>query len=318
MSILVTGAGLIGSLTAKLLLARQDKVVLIDTVKPDTVQEGAIFEICDVSDISSLNEIICRHKVKKIIHTAAMLSTGIRRDPLSGINVNIMGTTNILELARRLGLQRLVCASSTTVAYNTFGEHENVSVLEDVPLKLISQRPASIYAATKLAGEHLALLYRDLYGVDVVSLRYGAVLGGSNENPTSIPGKLLAKLISTARTGSKIVLDDPLLLWGGREEFIDARDCAIANICALDATAPKLGVYNVANGHWFTLEEFVNTVTQFFPGLEVELPDNIITGFAGFSHKRPAPSCTKATENEINFKAVYSLKETMEHSISIF
>ncbi len=313
MTVLVTGAGVIGSLTAELLAARGDRVAMIDVRAPQRVPEGIEFEICDVADVAALADAISRHKVEKIVHTAAMLSTGIRQDPLAGIRVNVMGTANLLDLARRKGLKRVVCASSTTVAYTSFGAHGPAPIAEDEPLHLIGQRPASIYAAAKLAGEHLALLYRDLYGVDVVSLRYGAVLGGPLDRPTSVPGRLLAVLVAGARTGKTIVLDDPLLLWGGREEFVDARDCARANLCALDAAAPKQGVYNVAPGDWHTLPEFIDAVRRRYPALQVEHPAEIRTGFAGFPHRRPAPSATDCAKREIGFTAAYDLDAAIEH-----
>jgi UDP-glucose 4-epimerase len=313
MTVLVTGAGVIGSLTAELLAARGERVVTLDVREPAHSPAGSAFEICDVADADALADTIRRHNVEKIVHTAAILSTGIRQDPLAGIRVNVMGTANLLDLARRMGLKRVVCASSTTVAYTSFGAHGPAPIAEDEPLHLVSQRPASIYAAAKLAGEHLALLYRDLYGVDVVSLRYGAVLGGPLDRPTSVPGRLLAVLVAGARSGKTVVLDDPLLLWGGREEFVDARDCARANLCALDAAAPKQGVYNVASGDWHTLPEFIDAVRRCYPALHVEYPAAINTGFAGFPSQRPAPSAIACAQREIGFSAAYGLDAAIAH-----
>lgn len=313
MTVLVTGAGVIGGLTAELLAARGEPVVMIDIRTPQSLPDGVAFERCDVADASALAEVLRRHAVTRAIHTAAMLSTGIRQDPLAGIRVNVMGTANLLDLARRMGLRRVVCASSTTVAYTVFSTHDAAPLIEDEPLRLVSQRPASLYAASKLAGEHLALLYRDLYGVDAVSLRYGAVLGGPLADPTSVPGRLLATLVAGARVGTKVSLDDPLLLWGGREEFIDARDCARANLCALDAAAPRQAVYNVANGEAHTLGEFVDAVRLGHPALEVAFPEAIRTGFAGFPHQRPAPSSTVAAAEEIGFTAAYSLADSIAY-----
>lgn len=313
MSVLVTGAGVVGGLTAELLAARGTRVVMIDVRAPRHVAAGVAFELCDVADADALADTIRRHGVAQIVHTAAMLSGAIRQDPLAGIRVNVMGSANLLDLARRMGLGRVVCASSTTVAYAVFGAHGPEPIAEDEALHMIGQRPASLYAASKLAGEHLALLYRDLYGVDAVSLRYGAVLGGPLDRPTSVPGRLLAALVAGARAGRTVVLDDPLLLWGGREEFVDARDCARANLCALDAAAPRQGVYNVASGDWHTLPEFIAAVRRRHPGLEVEYPADIPTGFAGFAHRRPAPSATGCALREIGFAASYDLDAAIAH-----
>jgi UDP-glucose 4-epimerase len=316
MSTLVLGAGLIGSLTAQQLLAAGEDVVLADVRAPKTLPAGTghlTALTLDVTDVAALMDVVTGHGVQRIVHTAALLSTAIRQDPLNGIKVNVMGTANVLECARRLQLKRVVLASSTTLAYNTFGQHGPQAMEEDVPMRLLSERPASIYAATKLAGEHLALLYSDLYGVDTVSLRYGAVLGGDLERPTSVPGRLIQTLVQAARTGQTCELTDPLLLWGGREEFVDARDCARANVCALQAPEPKQRVYNVASGDWFTLGEFVRAMQDVWPQLQVHLPPEPDTGFAGFPSQRPSPSSVAAARQELGFQTNYTLSDSLAY-----
>ena len=312
MTTLITGAGLIGQLTARLLADRGEQVVLADIRDPGLPASGLIaFAECDVSDAARLAEVLQASGAKQIVHTAAMLSTGIRQDPVMGVKVNVLGTANVLECARRLGLRRVVLASSATVVYTTFGRHGPDPVEEDVPMRLLSERPASIYAMSKMAGEQLAMLYADLYAVDVVVLRYGAVLGGGSEPPSSVPGRLLARLAAAGRSGKPLVLDDPFLLWGGREEFVDARDCALANVCALDAARPQQRVYNVAPGTWHSLEEFVATMRAIYPVLNVAMPPPLATGFAGFPHQRPAPSSIAAARDELGFLCQHDLKDSM-------
>ena len=77
MSVLVTGAGVIGSLTAELLAARGERVVMIDIHTPQSLPDGVIFETCDVSEVTAIADVLRRHAVPRFIHTAAMLSTGI-------------------------------------------------------------------------------------------------------------------------------------------------------------------------------------------------------------------------------------------------
>ena len=316
MSTLVLGAGLIGSLTAQQLLAQGDSVVLADLRVPQLAHSGVghlATLALDVTDFPALMDVVKAHGVTRIVHTAALLSTAIRQDPLLGIRVNVMGTAHVLECARLLSLQRVVLASSTTLAYNTFGQHGPQAMEEDVPMRLLSERPASIYAATKLAGEQLALLYSDLYGVETVSLRYGAVLGGDLERPTSVPGRLIQTLVQAARSGQVCALNDPFLVWGGREEFVDARDCARANVCALQAPHLKQRVYNVASGEWFTLGEFVQAMQREWPQLQVHLPTEPRTGFAGFAHRRPSPSNMEAAKLELGFQTNYTLGDSLAY-----
>lgn len=318
MTTLVLGAGLIGGLTAHLLLEQGESVVLADLRRPhppdgrypaERLQTLAL----DVRDFESLCTTARQHGVRRIVHTAALLSTAIRSDPLAGIGVNIMGTAHVLECARRLELGRVVLASSTTVSYNSFASRGPLALREDDPIRPLSERPGSLYAVTKLTGEHLALSYNQFYGVDAVSMRYGAVLGGDLQAPTSVPGRLMQQLAAGSDGASAVRLDDPVLLWGGREEFVDARDCARANLHALEAPRPVQRVYHVVPGDWFSLAEFVATMQQVFPRLRVEAFEEPQTGFAGFAHRRPAPSCMRAAREELGFECRYRLAETLAY-----
>lgn len=318
MTTLVLGAGLIGGLTADLLLNAGEHVVLADLRQPRRLVDARAADklhavALDVRDMERLCETVRQFGVRCIVHTAALLSTAIRRDPLAGIAVNILGTANVLECARRLGLGRIVLASSTTVGYNAFARHGPEPLHEDDPMRPLSERPGSLYAVTKLCGEHLALAYQQLYGVDAISLRFAAVLGGDMTAPTSVPGRLMAHL-AAGRDGSESVrLDDPLLMWGGREEFVDARDCARANVAALQAAQPSQRVYHIAPGDWHTLVEFVAAMQQVFPRLRVEPFEEPSTGFAGFAHRRPAPSNVTAAQRELGFSCRYRLAQTLAH-----
>ncbi|SMG58284.1 NAD-dependent epimerase/dehydratase family protein [Paraburkholderia susongensis] len=314
MTVLITGAGMIGRLTAAQLRAQGEEVLLVD-VAPNSEAEASGLNVvsCDVTDFARLDDLVASHGVVSIVHTAALLSTAIRRDPLAGVHVNTMGTANVLEIARRRNLARVVIASSTTVMYSAFASLPAMPIAEDFPYRIVSERPASIYAVTKVASEHLALAYASLYGVNVVVLRYGAVLGAGKEAATSVPGKLLSCLLDAGKGGVAARLDDPILTWNGREEFIDARDCAAANLVALRASAPKQRVYNIATGQWFSLDEFIDVVRERYPSLtiaELKLPEG---GFAAFPHVRPAPSDVGAARRELGFSASHSLADTIAH-----
>lgn len=106
-----------------------------------------------------------------VIHTAAMLSTGLRADPLRGLEVNILGTARLLDAACEAGVRRFVRASSATVVYAGFPVLGPDPIPEDAALGVVSHRPGSLFALTKQSCEHLALLWRDLYGLSIVSLR---------------------------------------------------------------------------------------------------------------------------------------------------
>jgi UDP-glucose 4-epimerase len=319
MTTLVTGAGIIGCHTARLLAERGDSVVLLDR-QPHAEAVASIvssprvqLHTGDVTDFSALMQLSAAHGVDTVVHTAALLSTAIRRDPLQGIHVNVMGTANVLELARQRALRRVVLASSSTVGYQAFEGFDGAAFPEDFAMRFLQHRPASIYVGSKVTGEYLGLLYRDLYGVSVVALRYAAVISAWRGPGTSVPGKVLSSLLLPARRGETAVIDDPFTVWCGGEEFIDARDCALANVTALDADAPMQGVYNIGLGQLASFDDVVASVQTLYPALSVRMAVTPTGGFAGFPHVRTAASDISAAARELGWTPRHSLHDAILH-----
>lgn len=316
---LITGAGIIGCHTARLLAERAERVILLDlspaheAIASIISHPDVVVIQGDVSDFAFLQALVREHAVSRIVHTAALLSTAIRQNPLNGVRVNVMGSMNVLELARQFNLARVVLASSTTIGYPAFGGFEGATFPEDFSMKSIQDRPGSIYAATKVTMEYLALLYRDLYGVSTVCLRYAAVIGAWNGPGTSVPGRVLSSLIKPAREGNVAVIDDPFVVWLGGDEFIDARDCAKANVAALDAEHPSQGVYNIGMGHLTRFDDFVSAIRSEYPELSVRLEVQPTGGFAGFPHIRQAPSDISMAAQDLGWQPSYDLHESITH-----
>ncbi|MDP9912553.1 UDP-glucose 4-epimerase [Variovorax boronicumulans] len=317
MTTLITGAGLLGRLIARQLVEQDERVVLADVRCPPPGElDGLALELCDVTDWEGLCGLIKRHRVRSIVHTAAMLTPAIRRDPLAGVRVNVMGTAHVLEAARRFELGRVVIASSTTVMYSAFNSLPFEPIDEDFSYRIVSERPGSIYAVTKVAGEHLALAYAQLHGVDTVVLRIGAVLGVGAEAASSVPGQMIECLLQAGRAGRPARFENPNLLWGGQEEFVDARDCAAAHVAALRAKAPIQRIYNIGTGRAHTFEELLAMVRRHYPTLgvvDLQLPEG---GLSGFPHQRPAASDVSAASRELRFEAAYSLQDTVDYLVA--
>lgn len=184
MKILITGgAGFIGSNLAKKLIDRGDKVVMIDNfndyydpqLKKDRIKKylkGYDFKLYkgDIRDIRLLDKIFKTEKLDKIMHLAAL--AGVRNsllDPIEYEDVNVRGTLNLLEMARKYKIKNFVYASSSSVYGNNtkqpFSETDSVDT------------PISPYAATKKATELLAHVYSHIYGLNTTGLRYFTVYG---------------------------------------------------------------------------------------------------------------------------------------------
>lgn len=187
MNIIVTGgAGFIGSHLCERLVERGHQVVAVDSfdrfydpeIKRRNLSGLAGHERfrlieADIRELGILEQALSGSRVDRfdvLVHLAAR--AGVRpsiEDPLLYTQVNVEGTTAMLELAHRLGIARFVFGSSSSV----YGNAERVPFSEDSPV----ERPISPYAATKRAGELLCHTYHHLYGLSVVCLRFFTVYG---------------------------------------------------------------------------------------------------------------------------------------------
>jgi len=172
-NILVTGSsGQIGTELVKLLRRRHGDahVVASDVVAPAGAGARAAgpFEILDVTRAERLDEIIERYRIDTIYHLAAILSAAGEKNPHLAWDVNMNGTYNVLETARRSGLVRVYIPSSIAA----FGPE---TPRDNTPQDTIL-RPKTMYGVTKVAGELLADYYVRRFGVDVRGSRFPGII----------------------------------------------------------------------------------------------------------------------------------------------
>lgn len=182
--VLITGgAGFIGSACAKALMDRGDEVVLIDnfndyydpSLKEARIKKflkGYKFKLYrgDIRDEKLVEKIFKKEKIDKVIHLAAM--AGVRNsllNPKLYLDVNVMGSVNLLEAAVKHKIKNFVFASSSSV----YGNNKKVPFAETDPV----DTPISPYAASKKADELIAHVYHHIYGLNVTALRFFTVYG---------------------------------------------------------------------------------------------------------------------------------------------
>jgi UDP-glucuronate 4-epimerase len=185
MNFLVTGgAGFIGSHVCERLLHDGHQVWAFDDlndfydpqIKRRTLQDiqslGQPFNFVhgDLTDVRVVNELFASTKFDQVIHLAAR--AGVRpslEQPALYQRVNVEGTVNILEAARKSGCKKITIASSSSV----YGVNAKVPFSESDPIF----SAVSPYAASKLACESLGHVYHHIYGLDVAMLRFFTVYG---------------------------------------------------------------------------------------------------------------------------------------------
>ena len=174
MHYLVTGgAGFIGTNLCEELVKQGHKVSVIDNLCISDANVGFLEEIGvtlyvkDIVDFEDIKD--CFEGVDVVVHLAAMNRAQRSIEmPLEANEVNIKGTLNCLESARQYGVKRFVNISSSSV----YASQRDVLLQEDMPLA-----PPHPYGVGKLTGEHYARIYKDLYDLDTVSLRFFSVYG---------------------------------------------------------------------------------------------------------------------------------------------
>src|ERR1041385_5095233 len=179
MKYLVTGgAGFIGSHIVHTLLEQGASVRVLDnfsTGKRENLEElrqrldQNRFEVLegDIRDASIVEGAV--RGVEVIFHEAAFVSVPqSMQEPQTCFDVNITGTSRLLDAARAAGVRRAVLASSAAV----YGDSDALPLAEETPL-----RPMSPYAVSKRVKEMYAELFTDSFGLEVVALRYFNVYG---------------------------------------------------------------------------------------------------------------------------------------------
>jgi nucleoside-diphosphate-sugar epimerase len=265
MPTLVIGAGLIGSQVARILVERGEKPVVMDPV----AQVQAIGQIVDLAKVTliggdvlrplSIIEALRSHAVDKIVHTAAnpMLTLGAQKDPYAAINLNIMGTVNVLEAARVTGVRRVVVSSSSVL--NHYLEDDG-----DFGKEEAFPRPTTFYAATKQSVESLGLNYARWCGIEFAGLRYGAAFGPWSGAGGGGPSNIVREAMRNALAGKEATVPP------GPMEWVYSKDAARGTVMALDANDLGNRVFNITMGSVTTPSEMATAIAAVVPGAKVK------------------------------------------------
>ena len=267
MTTMIIGAGLVGSQIAHILVERGEQPVLMDF----SPQPDALAEIVDLSRTTliegdvlkpfTISQALLQHGVTSIVHTAAnpLLTLGAQRDPWSAIQLNIVGTVNVLEAARVHGVKRVVVSSSNVL--NHFlagGEGKGNSADEEA-----YPRPTTFYSATKQTIESIGLNYARWCNVDFAAMRYGAVFGPWSGRGGGGPSNIVRGALEVALSGGEAAVPSNSMEW------VYSKDAAMGTVLALDAKDLGSRVFNITMGCVVGPEEFAAALSASIPGAKM-------------------------------------------------
>lgn len=260
MKVLITGvAGFIGSHLADRLLAEGHSVVGIDNFDPfyprsakeenlRGAQEHERFSFfeADIRSKEDLEQLAAElDGIDAIAHLAA--KAGVRpsvADPAGYHEVNVVGTANVLELARGLGVRQFVFASSSSV----YGVNPNVPWKETDKVLL----PISPYASTKVCCELMGHVYSHLYGMRFIALRLFTVYG-----PRQRPDLAIRKF------SQRITNGDPIEVFGDgstRRDYTYVDDIVSGFVSALSYRGSDYEIINLGNDHTIPLKDLLDVL----------------------------------------------------------
>ena len=257
MKALVTGAaGFIGSTLSDALTTRGAEVIGLDCFTdyyPREIKESNLAPVRKRPNFSFIEDQLqtvaldpILDGVTHIFHLAAQ--AGVRkswgRDFLTYTTNNVDATQRLLEAVKDRPLERFVYASSSSV----YGDNVAIPMREDAMVQ-----PVSPYGVTKLAAEHLCLLYAVNYGVPTVSLRFFTVYG-----PKQRPDMGFHRFIRAALTGQ------PIALFGDGEQTRDFTfvDDIVSALIAAGERGQVGGVYNVGGGSRVSINDVLAIIER--------------------------------------------------------
>ncbi len=261
MARLITGgSGLVGSELAHSLVAKNESVVVFDVMKSNRLAdiEGKIkFVRGDLGNWPEVFNVIKENKVTHIYHLGAMLTFESELNPWGSFQSNVVGTYNVFEAARLLGVKQMMFTSSI----GTFGETQG-DVMSDIAL----QRPRDFYGVGKLYCEGIGRMYRRKFGLDFRAIRYPSVAGPSVNTPGHWDAPMMRSLIQ----GKPFQCMAPEDMSGAMLYYKDAAKAAETVLLApMDNI--KMIAYNVG-ALTVSPKEIENAVKKHVPSVAVTYP----------------------------------------------
>lgn len=298
MRVLITGvAGFIGSNLADRLLKTNDyEVVGIDDLSygvRQQVPDGVEFHLLDIrsKEIYSLFG-----GVDVVFHLAAKnCIADCQADPVETADVNITGTVNVFEAARRAGVKKVIYAESSALYEGTkvFPTHE------------IELKPESFYATSKAASIWFAKAYEKFSDLQLTALRYFCVYGPRQDYRRTIPPVMSSFII-------KLLKGQPPIIYGSGEkkrDFVYVDDVNDFHIQCINDTRTDGEVFNLGSGENYSVNEIYQMINNI---LDIRIPPIHKPDLPGEAEQTLA-DCTKA--KKLGWKPKTSITDGLEKMV---
>jgi UDP-glucose 4-epimerase len=316
MKLLVTGGfGYIGShLVIELAKNQGDEIFIVDDLSGGTLDRNLLglgYQIADISDIHSMDDLFSQHKFDGVFHLAAKKSVEeSTRDSELYHLINVKGTETLLKVASKYKSSFFIFASTCAVYGDTPTSKMGIKESSDLS-------PSNYYGETKKQAENLVQKYSTNF--ETAIFRFFNVIGAADPKLVDIEsGSLLANLIKSVRSNKKFeIYGRDFLTHDGTavRDYVDVRDVVSALKIASETMRYKqknLGVYNIGNNRGVSVLEFATTFYRIL-GSQVEI--NFSARRAGDVESIFADS--SKLQSELGFSCEYGIDQSITSSLSL-
>ncbi|HEY1983114.1 MAG TPA: NAD(P)-dependent oxidoreductase [Xanthobacteraceae bacterium] len=302
MKVLITGGmGVIGAETSRKFVKEGHRPVVLARHRDDSlvgdIADKIDFEPGDILDMPRLLDVIKRHQVTHIVHAAAFVGAVSAANPALSIQVNVMGTVNVLEGARLFDVKRVVYTSAKGIygpVLGDYGPPHYKAMPEDMP-----KNPQRIYDSAKLMSEQTALYYANNFGLDVAILRFATTYGPGK---TARHGKMgvTSQIVEAPFNG--LPFHHP---YGAeaKDDFIYNKDSALGVFLATTADKVPSRVYNIGSGEGLTLNDFAVAIRKHIPGADIKIGPG--DNFLGMPYPPHGVYDVSRARKELGFRPEY-------------
>lgn len=307
MKIFITGAGLVGSFVAKKLFDSSQEVILFDQklskryIKSVLGTSRPTFETGDIRNLNHLTHLFHKYRPDCIVHTAAALRGVIEEKPILGISINTIGVASVLLAAANAGIPKIVLCSSLSV-YDYSLQKE--PIIEEHPL-----RPNSVYDATKLAGEYIAMSLARKNNMDLIILRFASIYGYGVFRGGAWLGKQLQSIFFDLLSNKKIILKEKEF---GANEYVYVKDVAqaIQNSCLRDVSG--INIFNIGSGEILSTMQLANILAVVSGSKKIKYEAMSKGTFIPDFINRKYPFDIKKAKKILEYTPKFTFKEGMQ------
>lgn len=272
MKILITGGtGFVGLNIARELMDAGHQVVTFDLggIKPTAYFDGVQALTVHTGSVLSPEQIMAaigQYNIDGIVHGAAITASQARETTAATdiLEVNTLGTINVLEAALATGVKRVVSLGTGSVFGSAVKSGGTLDECVDIP------QPDTLYGISKYAAERVAVRYRQTRALDVVVARLGVVFG-RYEHDTGLRDTLSAPLalgqLALKSAHAKVYRGLP-------NDWVYAGDVARAVALLLDAQVPLSPTYQIGTGRTWSVENWCERLAKTCPGFTYDMVDD--------------------------------------------